>query len=294
LKLVILDWLFLFQPYLDRMEKLNSPWRIISTAVYGAPTEGKIYGALEVDVTDAMEMIVANRAAGRRITMTHLVASAVGRAIGWDIPEMNAFVRRGALVLRDEVIVTVAVNMHGGKEMTSVKLHDAHKKTVFDIADEIRNRVSKARSGDDNATMENKSFMAKIPWPFRRMTFLLFRFITNTLGFEIKSLGLGHNAFGSILLSNIGSHGLSTGWAALFPGSKLPAVLVMGKEEDKPVVRDGKIVIRKILPLTGTFDHRIMDGYHGGMLAHHIKRYLENADLLGEVPVEMQEEVLKN
>ena len=119
------------------MKKLNSPWRIISTAVYGAPNEGKIYGALEVDVTKAWEMIMANRAEGRRITMTHLVAAAVGRAIGWDIPEMNAFVKRGSLVQRDQVIVTVAVNMHGGKEMTSVKLYDAHKKTVFEIAEEL-------------------------------------------------------------------------------------------------------------------------------------------------------------
>jgi len=274
------------------MSKINSSWRIISTAVYGAPNEGKIYGILEVDVTDAWEMIKAHRKEGRRITMTHLVSSAIGRAIGWDIPEMNAFVKRGRVVQRDAVIVTVAVNMHGGKEMSSVKVYDAHKKTVFEISDEIRNRVAQARSGDDNDTMDNKSFMAKIPWPFRRMTFLLFRFITNSLGFQIKSMGLGHNAFGSILLSNIGSHGLTMGMAALFPGSKLPAVIIMGKEEDKAVVRDGKIVIRKILPLTGTFDHRIMDGYHGGMLAHHIKRYLENAELLAEAPIEMKEKVL--
>ncbi len=276
------------------MKKINSPWRTISTAVYGAPNEGKIYGILEVDVTEAWEMIKRNRSEGRRVTMTHLVAGAIGRAIGWDIPEMNAFVKRGAVIQRDEVIVTVAVNMHGGKEMTSVKLHDAHKKTVFDIADEIRNRVSKARSGSDNDTMENKSFMAKVPWPFRRMAFLLIRFITNTLGFEIKSMGLGHNAFGSILLSNIGSHGLSVGMGALFPGSKLPAVLVMGKEEDTPVVIDGKIVIRKILQLSGTFDHRIMDGYHGGMLAHHIRRYMENPNLLAEQPVELNEEILNS
>lgn len=275
--------------YIRAMKNLNSPWRIISTAVYGAPNEGKIYGTLEVDVTEAWKMVLANRAGGRRITLTHLVAAAIGRSIGWDIPEMNAFVKRGKLIQREEVIVTVAVNMHGGKEMTSVKLHDAHKKTVFDIAEETRNQVAMARSGNDNDTMDNKSFLAKIPWPFRRMAFLLIRFITNTLGMEIKSMGLGHNAFGSILLSNIGSHGLTTGMAALFPGSKLPAVLVMGKEEDKAVVVDGKIEIRKILPLTGTFDHRIMDGYHGGMLAHHVKRYLENADLLAELPAEMVE-----
>ena len=275
------------------MKKLNSPWRTISTAVYGAPNEGKIYGIIDVDVTEAWEMIKHHRSEGHRITMTHLMAAAIGRSLGWDIPEMNGFVRRGTVVAREDVIVTVAVNMHGGKEMTSVKLYAAHKKTVFQIADEIRDRVSKARAGSDNSTMENKSLMSKIPWPFRRMAFLLIRFITSTLGIEIKSLGMGHNAFGSILLSNIGTHGLSIGMGALFPGSKLPGVLVMGKEEEKAVVVDGKIVIRKILPLAGTFDHRIVDGFHGGMMAHHIKRYMENPELLAEAPVEMNEEVLR-
>jgi pyruvate/2-oxoglutarate dehydrogenase complex dihydrolipoamide acyltransferase (E2) component len=274
-------------------KKLNSPWRIISTAVYGAPNEGKIYGTLEVDVTDAWDMIKLQRSKGQRITMTHMVAAAIGRSIGWDVPEMNAFVKRGKLVMRDEVIVTVAVNMHGGREMSSVKVYDAHKKTVFEIGETIRKRVAKARGGSDNDTMENKAFMAKIPWPFRRLAFLTFRFITSTLGLEIKRMGLGHNAFGSILLSNIGSHGLTTGFAALFPGSKLPAVIIMGKEEDKPVVINGEIVIRKILPLTGTFDHRIMDGYHGGVLAHNIKRYMETPTLLAELPVEMETDTLR-
>jgi 2-oxoisovalerate dehydrogenase E2 component (dihydrolipoyl transacylase) len=66
----------------------------------------------------------------------------------------------------------------------------------------------------------------------------------------------------------------------------------MGKEEEKPVVINGEIVIRKILTLTGTFDHRIMDGYHGGMLAHHVKRYLENPELLAVVPEEIKQESL--
>ncbi len=268
-------------------KKLNSPWRTLSTAVYGAPSEGKIYGTMDIDVTEAWEMIKLNRSEGRRITMTHMVSAALGRTLGWDIPEMNAFVKRGKVVLRDEVIVTVAVNMHGGREMSSVKLYDAHKKTVFEIGDRIRSKAAEARGGSDNDTMENKSFMVKVPWPFRRMLFLLFRFITSTLGMEIKFLGLGHNAFGSILLSNIGSHGLTTGMAALFPGSKLPGVITMGKEEDKAVVIEGEIVVRKILPLTGTFDHRIIDGYHAGMLAHNLKRYLENPNLLAVAPIEL-------
>lgn len=104
------------------------------------------------------------------------------------------------------------------------------------------------------------------------------------LGFQLPKLGLTHDAFGSILLTNIGSHGLTTGFAALFPASKLPAVIVMGKAEDKPVVRDGKIVIRTILPVTGVFDHRFMDGFHGGKLAKAVVKYLRDPESLSTVP----------
>ena len=59
-------------------------------------------------------------------------------------------------------------------------------------------------------------------------------------------------------------------------------------------VIDGEIVIRKILPLTGTFDHRIIDGYHAGMLAHNLKRYLENPELLAVAPVELKAESINS
>jgi len=98
-------------------------------------------------------------------------------------------------------------------------------------------------------------------------------------------MGLRHDAFGSILLSNIGSHGLSTGMAALLPAANVPAVIIMGKAEEKPVVRDGKIVIRTVMPFTATMDHRMMDGFHGGRMAYYMKKYMENPLLLAE-PIE--------
>jgi pyruvate dehydrogenase E2 component (dihydrolipoamide acetyltransferase) len=38
------------------------------------------------------------------------------------------------------------------------------------------------------------------------------------------------------------------------------AILGMGKILDKPVAVDGKIEIRKVLPLSLSFDHRVVDG----------------------------------
>ena len=83
--------------------------------------------------------------------------------------------------------------------------------------------------------------------------------------------GLRSESMGSALLSNIGSMGLRVGYLALMPASNLPMAIAMGRAERRPVVRgegkDEEIVIRDILPLTGTFDHRVVDGRQAGKLA---------------------------
>ncbi len=72
----------------------------------------------------------------------------------------------------------------------------------------------------------------------------------------------------------------------------MPAVIVLGKVEEKPVVRRGEIVIRTMLPLTGTFDHRIVDGLQIGKLARGIKRNFRRPEWLDEIPTEELEACL--
>jgi len=58
------------------------------------------------------------------------------------------------------------------------------------------------------------------------------------------------------------------------------AILGTGKISDKPWVKDGKIVIRKILPLSLTFDHRVTDGVDSAKFLSKVIQYLEDPALL--------------
>jgi len=58
------------------------------------------------------------------------------------------------------------------------------------------------------------------------------------------------------------------------------AVLGCGRIAERPWVYGGKITIRKILPLSLTFDHRITDGADASGLLAKIVRYLEDPALL--------------
>lgn len=58
------------------------------------------------------------------------------------------------------------------------------------------------------------------------------------------------------------------------------AILGTGKITEKPWVKDGQIAIRKILPLSLTFDHRVTDGVDASKFLTKVSRYLEDPALL--------------
>jgi pyruvate dehydrogenase E2 component (dihydrolipoamide acetyltransferase) len=58
------------------------------------------------------------------------------------------------------------------------------------------------------------------------------------------------------------------------------AILGTGKISDKPWVKAGHIHIRKILPLSLTFDHRVTDGVDASLFLSKIINYLEDPALL--------------
>ena len=61
-----------------------------------------------------------------------------------------------------------------------------------------------------------------------------------------------------------------------------PEVSILGvhKAREMPVVRDGEIVVRRIMNLSSAFDHRVVDGADGASLVQHLKRMLENPALI--------------
>ena len=266
------------------MDRFNTPWRVTSAAIYTTPTDSRVYGTLDIDVTDAKRFLDRKRAEGLKVTMTHLATAVLARAVAFDVPEMNCFIRRGAVVGRDRLDVMVPVSVGGDAGVTAAIIRDAHARPVSDIANEIRDKAASGRTGVEIKAARNKYLLNRIPLPLRRPVFLLLTWITVVMGIEIKALGLSAHSFGSFVVSDIGIFGLNTGMTALMPAAKVPAVIVLGKLEEKPVVRRGEIVIRTILPLTGTFDHRIVDGMQIGKLARGIKRNFRKPDWLDEKP----------
>ena len=93
-----------------------------------------------------------------------------------------------------------------------------------------------------------------------------------------RKIQLSELANGTITITNFGAFDAISGT----PIIKYPevAILGVGKITKKPIVVDNEIVIGDILPISLTFDHRIIDGADGGRFMMSFKKYLKDPLLL--------------
>ncbi|MCK4812695.1 MAG: 2-oxo acid dehydrogenase subunit E2 [Candidatus Marinimicrobia bacterium] len=253
----------------------NTPWRKSATAIYKKAVDGRVYGTFEVEMDAVLDFIKEQKAKGIRITVTQIAIAAIGRAIALDIPDVNAYISRGNIYARENVGIFTAVSKGGKNEMGGFVLRNIEHKSIFDITKEMADRVEHSRKkGNEEGALKKKNLLASLPWPFRNWLLNFARWWTQIMGNELKSLNLKYDSFGSAMVTNIGTHDLQFGFPALLPISNIPLIVAIGKIEEKAVVRDGEIVIRKMMPAAATLDHRIFDGAQGGILATSVRKYL--------------------
>jgi pyruvate dehydrogenase E2 component (dihydrolipoamide acetyltransferase) len=93
-----------------------------------------------------------------------------------------------------------------------------------------------------------------------------------------RTIDLGDLKGGAFTITNFGAMGGIFG----FPIIHHPevAILGMGKIYDKPMVVEGKIEIRKVLPLSLSFDHRVVDGAEAVRFMNTLIQLLEDPGLI--------------
>jgi len=95
---------------------------------------------------------------------------------------------------------------------------------------------------------------------------------------RLRKLDISELKGSTFTITNYGVFGASYGTPIInYPEV---AILGVGKIEDRPVVREGQVVIRKIMPLSLVFDHRVIDGGEAGKFLSVVIQHLEDPDLM--------------
>ncbi len=97
-------------------------------------------------------------------------------------------------------------------------------------------------------------------------------------GARKRTLSLPELSGSTFTLNNVGSFGGGSGTPIInYPEA---AILAVGRLEDKAVVRQGAVIVRPVMPLALSFDHRLIDGDAAGAFLSRFKELVENPQQL--------------
>lgn len=256
-----------------------SSFRRIALGTWGSPYDPSVYGTMEVRMDRAVEYIAAFRAAtGKRLTVSHLVAKAMGAALA-RMPDANAILRFRKIYLRKRIGVFFQVAMddegEGKIDLSGATLHDVQDKSLAAIIDEFEQKVGSVKKRTDPALEGTRSALRRIPTALMRPTLDLLSFLNYTLNLDLSRFGVPRDAFGSVMITNIGSIGLDQAYVPLVPYSRVPILLALGAVRDQPVAEDGKVVVGKVMKINATFDHRFIDGLHAAVMSRVLRDHMD-------------------
>ena len=199
----------------------------------------------EVDVTEIValrERLAGEpeRTGGVRLTYTPLLVKTLAQTLSAH-PLLNATLAEDPPEIRVYAEINVGVAVALPEGNLIVPVvHQADCKTLAEVASRLADVTERARRG------------ALSPEDVRRGTFTL---------------------------SNVGMvRGM--GWSTPIVHLPQAAILGTGRIESKPVVRDGAIVIRSMLPVSLTWDHRIVNGVPVGQFLMTFTDLLEHPEHL--------------
>lgn len=254
--------------------------RKVAIATWSAPREGNIYGKLCLDMTNALKYIDhLRKTSGQKITITHLVGKAAGLAFA-ECPDLNGRIFLGKYIPHETVDMAFLVSLEGGKDLAKFKVCNIDKKSVVNIASELAEGAERLRLGKDAGFEKPKNLIKALPtWLIRPMLWLT-GYITGAMGVDAKFLGMEKFPFGAAIITSVGMFGVDEGFAPPTPFARVPVYLTIPEIKKQAVVVNDQIVIRPILNLTVTIDHRFLDGHRGAMVAKLMRNLLENPWLL--------------
>jgi len=271
-----------------RITKMKDPssFRQIAAAAWPTPNDPTIYGQLDVRA-EALErwLIEVRERTGTKVTVTHAVARAVALALR-DHATLNGMIRRNAIYLRDgvDIFLQVAIPSEDGDvgkaDLSGALIRSAHERSIDAIATELRARAAAIRADQDEEFKKTKGTLSMVPGFLLRPLLRLIDWLQYEWNISLKWAGLAKDPFGSAMVTSLGMLGVKTAFAPIFPMSHCPLLVLVGAVSDEPVVVDGELAVGRLLRLTASMDHRMIDGWQASKLAVTLRTYLEQPETM--------------
>jgi hypothetical protein len=262
----------------------------MAAAMWKTPEEPFIFSSLNIDMSNSLAWIKSHQErTGEKITITHLCTKALAMAYR-KYPQINAKVEADKIYRRKTVDFQILVSTKSGDELSGIKLKDVDQKTVSEIAREIREGAMAARNNHGPTYQVAEDLLGYCSISLTRWILKISSVLVNRFNFDLSRFGFPDDPFGSAIISSVGMHGIESAYGPLVPVARSGLLMVITEIKEKPWVEEGKLVVRPVLKLCMTLDHRLFHGYYVSLLQKEVKALLQNPEaLMGEYSRSIEE-----
>ena len=230
------------------------------------------------------------RATGVHVAPAHLAGRAAAKVIQ-ALPGLNGRVVFGSFAVAHHrrllrgVAGTdpVAGNEAAATDLSGSVIREVNTKPPWVIASEL-GAGEMILDDRDPQFKQAKTMVQNLPPMILRVVLDALGFVTESLQLPVPFMGLQARPYGSFLVSNVGTFGLDSAFAPVPPFMHVPVLIMVGAVTDKVVARDGQPVVRPMLPLCVSLDHRFVDGYQAASMARIFREYLADPAKYDPVP----------
>jgi pyruvate/2-oxoglutarate dehydrogenase complex dihydrolipoamide acyltransferase (E2) component len=211
-------------------------------------TAAQLSASWETDITDLLavrqKFLAIEERLGTRVSINAFIAKAIALALR-QVPIANASIEGEDIVLHASVNIGVAIALPGNNaidtQLMVPVLHNVEQLGVVEIDKRMKAMIARARAG---------------------------------------KLGADEMSGGTVTLSS--TAGIAPPGMSSTPVLNLPNALLVGPSTpiERPVVYRGEIAVRTMLPISATFDHRILDGEPFSRFASALHELLETPELM--------------
>ena len=213
----------------------------------------------------------------RHVDLTHCVVAAAMIGLA-ENPRMNQFISGRRLYRRKIREVTFSMKrkkMDRKAKLAVVKTEMHAGETFPELCERIQSTIGEERTDKQTYMDKELALFDLLPRPLMNYGVRLFRWLdyNNILPYSfIKNDGM----YTSMFIANLGSVGMSAGFHHLYEWGNCPLFMMVGRIEERPVVRDGAVVSERMLHIRWSYDERIDDGLTSSYGIASVNRVLED------------------
>lgn len=199
-------------------------------------------------------------------------------------PQMNRFIANKNLYQRNEISAAFVIKkiFSDTSEEALAFIHSKGTDTIDTIHNDIYRQVSHVRksSSSKDKTSEAMDFFNKLP-RFISKAVIGLVCVLDRHGKVPSSLISTDPYYSSVLISNLGSIKLKSGYHHLSNWGTTSVFVVIGEKKVRPFFNeDGTYTMKDSVEIGLTVDERIADGYYFSKTIRLLKKLLENPELL--------------